>query len=303
LVAVEAVLAIVIVGAAATLTSLPPGVQPVEAAASPPALEPAARPPVTFAANAGAAFIQLSLEPGDIGSNHVHASITTGEASARDLPVRFRVEPPGDSGISPSTVTPKKEGNSYAATVDFSSAGRWTITVAGPGDAEAAFDFPVPLRGVGELLALSDVAARKLRSFVEETSETTSAGTSISRTEYVAPDRAHRRSGDEEDIRVGSMQYMHHGTMWHSQPSEPLKWPPSIAPSDAHDALLLGTEMLDGHECLVVQFVDSQSNEYHRLWIEAGDWRPLQLTTVAPGRTLTAKYSHFDANMKIVAPQ
>jgi hypothetical protein len=112
----------------------------------------------------------------------------------------------------------------------------------------------------------------------------------------------HRRSDEQEEIVIGSTRYLHHGAMWHPESSRPFRWPASALADAAQDVVLLGTETLSGQECLVVQFVDSSSGTYQRIWIAANGWHVIQRTVVSMGRTVTTRYSAFDSPVRIAPP-
>jgi copper transport protein len=302
----ETALAIAILVVAALLTTLPDS-RAVAAEARAGTPTPAAvesLPQATFVANAGAAFVRIGFSPGQVGSNRVTFSVQdAGGTPVRPAAPRLRIEPPSGSGIPPWTVTPARDATTYAATLDLAPAGMWTVSVLGVAESDAVFAVRIPFRGAGELLALADAARNRLRSVVEDATETTPSGVVQVRTEYAAPDRMHRRSDTGEETMIGSTRYLHHGTMWHEEQGEAFHWPASALSASARDILLLGTDQVNGQECLVVQFIDGTTGIHHQVWIAVDGWRLLQATEVAPGRTVSTRYSAFDRPITIAPPR
>jgi len=300
MVATETLLTILVLGAAAALTSLP-GMR-TSAETMKVAQAPAAPPrETTFAANAGARYFRLRVVSGDVGSNRVHLQRSGDDDKATTGALKFRISPPDGSALSPWTVTPAIERDGFAATMDFPVAGTWTVQVQRTGQTEISFSFPIPLVGASEMLALADRATNSLRSVVEETVETTAAGTTRSQTEYVAPDRAHRRSDGLEEILIGDTRYTHHETMWHSAHAGLLRWPASALAENARDVLILEPEKVADQKCIVVQFTD-RATAQHRLWISINEWQVLQHSIVSPGRTTLLRYSRFNSAIAINRP-
>ena len=133
------------------------------------------QPAITFVENAGSAYVRMGVSSGQVGSNRIHLSVLgeNGEAVTGQAP-RIRVEAPPGTGVSTWTVTPAAAADGYVATVDLAPAGQWTLHVLGIGESEATFRVRLPVRGAGEILALADAAMNRLRSAVEESTETIS---------------------------------------------------------------------------------------------------------------------------------
>jgi hypothetical protein len=141
----EAILAILIVAAAARLTSMPTARVIASEVRAPAEVE--TLPQTSLTANAGSAHVRLDVSPGRVGPNQVHLSVHDAPPSVGQP--RLRVEPPPDAGLAPWTVTPARDADGYVATLDFAPAGLWTVSL-GIGQAEASFRIDIPVQGSGK---------------------------------------------------------------------------------------------------------------------------------------------------------
>ena len=306
-VSAEAVLVVAILGSVAVLTSLPPAsaAVPATTAVSNGAAQVSAAPPaLALVGRAGTSIVTLSLASAEPGSNRATVALQ-GVTDAPPSQVRLRIQPPEASGISTSTVTPERAGSLFRATLPLAPAGTWGINVVvtsstGTEDV-ATFHVTLPLRGAGELLALADERMNALRSVTEDV-DTFAEGERLQRRYiYQAPDRR-LHEGDILEITAGDQHYMRHGSAWHVQTVDRFTWPSFRFFDNARDVAVAGHETIDGHDCVIVSFLDGPDKVRTNLWIASDSFRVIQQAAATPEGFVVRKYSHFDGPTRIRPP-
>lgn len=151
LLGIEVAVGTAVLACGAMLATLPPPVdlraEPIPpVAATPAAPTPGSAPAITRSApGPDGGTVELTLDPGAVGSNALRVTTRGGDGAPRDPgALRVRAIPPEGSGLAPSVTTLVEDGIGRRATLRLDAAGDWTLAVLDASD--RAVDFVVPVR-------------------------------------------------------------------------------------------------------------------------------------------------------------
>lgn len=306
----EAVVAVLVIGAAALLAAypLPPGRLEAAETAQRQADSMIAHPragDLTLGAHAGEALVGLTLRPGRPGENEVllYFLPLAGEQAAASTNVALSVD--GRlSSLSSCGATCRR------AVVQLRGAETVTIRLGGPDGGTAVFDIPrLPAPDGAGLLALAQQRMHRLSSYRVDESFFTGGPAIRSSYVYLAPNRM---EGDvdrsSQEVWIGQTVYTRSlpSGRWKADGTpDPLVVPffiwdyfhPVVAPR------IVGTQRLDGLAARVVSFAIGGPGDpiWFRLWVDpSGLVRRSEMR--APGHYMDHRYSGFDAPVTVEAP-
>src|SRR5205085_11983982 len=171
------------------------------------------------------------------------------------------------------------------------------------GGRERVVTFPVtlPLRGAAELLAHADRRMNARHSVTEDVETVVDGAPSTQRYIYQAPDR---RLGEGEilEITAGDRLHMRRGTTWYVHAAERFTWPSFRFADTAREVAVAGHETVDGHDCVIVSFVDARDDSQTNLWIAADSFRVVKQAAVTKDGFVMRKFSRFDGSARITPP-
>jgi len=305
----EAILGLVVVGAAALLAAfpLPPGrlAEAEEAAGRPQAS--GALPgdqDLTLGGEAGKTLVGLTVRPARPGENQVLVYVMPleGPSTAAQLDVGLSVDRGPGTPMEPCGQTCRR------AVVALEGGERLAIEVAGPGGGTASFSLPsLPALDGAELVEGVDRRMHQLTTYRLE--EVLRPAQPPVRATYVfqAPDRIQiRLSTGAETMIIGDTRYRRDGpeAPWQQDSAVPPGVPSFIWDGAFRAARIVGTERVGGIPVQVVSFLSGRVSGtplWFRLWVDReGLVHKAQMRAL--GHFMDHRYYAFDEPLDIRPP-
>jgi copper transport protein len=305
----EAILGLVVVGAAALLAAfpLPPGrLAEAEEAGRPQAS--GALPEegdLTLGGEVGETMIGLTLRPARPGQNEVLVYVLPlgGQPAASRLDVAFSV------GSDPAQPMERCGATCRRATVGLEGGDRVAVHVAGRGGGTASFTVPtLPPPDGTDLVGLVDSRMHELTSFRLE--EVLRPAQPPVRATYAfqEPDRMHiRLSTGAETVIIGDTRYRRDGPRapWQRDSARPPDVPSFIWDGPFRAARLVGTERIGDIPVRVVSFLSERvpgTPIWFRLWVDR-EGLVHRAHMRALGHFMDHRYHDFDQPLDIQRPE